>query len=487
MLRSSIVMCALILSACAASGAGPYDDLLKSAPASTNAICLIDVKGAFASAMAKQENWAENGQPNNRGGLGFVPMGAEYLAIAADVNLNTMSRNFQVGLVKMRNAPTMKEIAAREGGTTDDIAGQNAALSPRDVYFTTLSASEMAAIYPADRQNTARWIRAAKAAKTTQIPPYLKAAADKAGVNTVTIAIDLEDVVDRNLLKLSLPTSPTVAKNKDLDVARLTAFLASIKGLTFAAKVDNSIVASMTWDFGFDPSQFRKTLPSLAIEVLDGLGVTVPSIETWEPTFADTSMTLSGRLTTAELKRIVSLFAFPSVEEAPVDPNAKGNEPYGPATKRYLMAVDSILSDLGKLVDSPYYTRSATWHDKAASQIMHLSRQRVDPAAVDAALQSARKLEMIAGSLRGVPMEVGNLANQAYVYSSPQWSVGWWGWRPSIAIGPSQVQTNLPQVQDAIAKTIADDRKRRDTAWSEINRIMAETRQKMADKYKFTF
>lgn len=485
MLRFILPICCVV---CASAGVlraqGPYDSLLKYAASDGNVLALIDVKGAFASPLAKTENWAEKGQPNNRGGLGFLPSDAELVAISADVNLNTMRRNFEVGLIKLRNVPPMREIAAREGGTHDEIAGRATVLSPRDVYFTALSASEMAAVFPADRQNTARWIRASKAAKTSPLSGYLKAAADKAAANTVTIAIDLEDAVDKTLLRFSLPASPTVAKNKNLDLGRLANVMASVKGMTFTAKVDQTIKASMTWDFGFDPKEFSKTLPVLVLELIDSQGVTIPDLELWEASFTETSMTLSGSMSSRDLKRIVSLFAFPSVEEEPSDPEAKGPETTAGATKRYYNTVDAILLDISKTVDTAYYAKTATWHDKAASQIEHLSRLHVDPVAIDAAHQSAKRLRAIGASLRGVPINVDALENQQYLYAFAT-NPGWWGWRPFAS--QTQIATNIPEIQASIKKLIADDDMHRNDTWSQINKIMAEARKALAMKYKITF
>src|SRR5262249_47842572 len=160
---------------------------------------------------------------------------------ADEVNLSTLTRDFQVALVKMRNVPRMNELAAREGGSHDEIAGRLSVLSPRNVYFIALSASELAVVYPADRQYTARWLRSAMASKSPRLTPYLRKAADAAGANTVTIAVDLEDVIDRNLLRISLRASPSVASQKDLDVGLLAGFLAQVKGMTFTAKVGEEI------------------------------------------------------------------------------------------------------------------------------------------------------------------------------------------------------------------------------------------------------
>ena len=79
-------------------------------------------------------------EPADMAVSGFVPSDAELVVIAGEVNFTTLARDFQIGLVKARNVPSMRELAAQEGGTADEIAGRLAVLSPRDVYFTSFRA-----------------------------------------------------------------------------------------------------------------------------------------------------------------------------------------------------------------------------------------------------------------------------------------------------------------------------------------------------------
>jgi len=470
------------------AAAGPYDDLLKHTTPHTNSLVLVDVKGAMTSPLAKAEKWGEKATASGRGGLGFVPPDAEVVVIAGEVNLTTLVRDFQVGLVKVRNTPTMGELASREGGTADEIAGRLAVLSPRDVYFTTLSGQELAAIYPADRQYPARYLKAALAATAPPLSPYLKKAVANADGNTLTIALDLEDVVDRTIVKLSLPSSPSVVKVKTVDVNLLSTLLATAKGLTVAVKVTNTINASITIEFGNDPSIFKKTLPDLFRELIEGQGIAIQGFESWQPTFTEKTMTLTGPLTSVDLKRIVSLFAFPQ-PAGEADPAMKGNEPNAAMTKRYITAVETILADIKSTRDSKNYNKTATWHDNAAGQIEQLSKRGVDPVAVDAAFQSAKRLRAIGSSLRGVPIDLEALANQQYYSSRPSIGVmpgGWWGWQPFI-FGPTQVDTNIPKIQSEMAKVVAKDQKQRLEAWSQIERTIIDARRKLSEQYKVDF
>ena len=471
-----------------AAAAGPFDDLLEHTSANTNSLVLIDVKGAFASPLAKAERWAEKTKTGGHGGLGFVPPDAEAVVIAGEVNFTTLVRDFQIGLVKMRNTPTMRDLAAQEGGTADEIVGRLAVLSPRDVYFTTFSSQELVALYPADRQYVARYIRAAQTAKAPPLTPYLAKAAAKAADNTITIALDLEDVADKTILRMSLPSSPAVTRVKTVDVNLLATLLSTVKGMTLAVKVTDTIDASVTFEFGNDPSLFKKTLPDLVRELIEGQGVAIQGFESWQPSFTANTMTLTGKLAPPDLRRVLSLFAFPH-PRSEADSKDKGDTLSAGMTRRYLQAVESILTEIRSTRDSKKYDKTATWHDQAAAQIEQLSERGVDPVAVDAAFEASKRLRAIASSLRGVPIDTNALASQQYYSARPSIGVvphGWWGWQPFV-YGPTQVDTNIPEIQAKISKVIAEDQKRRLEAWSQIERTMIDSRRKLVEKYKSDF
>lgn len=484
--------------------AGPYDDLLKNAPANTNAVVLIDVKKVFASGVAKKARWEEDAKASGYGGLGFVPPGAERIAIAGEVNLTTMTRDFQVGFVKLRDVPSFKALAAREGGLVDEIAGRAAVVSPREVYFAPFPGQVLAGVYPGDRQYIARWLRAADAGKLGALAPVLKPAVAAAEDHAVTIALDLEDVVDRAAVKLGLSISPVVSKHKDVTVENLSAFVCTVKGLTFTAHLGDRIDARLTIEFATDV-RYKNLLKDLFLEVLDGYGIALGGSENWEATFGAKSITLSGPLDPADLKRLVSLFAFPRPDLDP-DAPAGTDQPTAGATQRYLSAVTALLNDLKGIKEQANktdqnYAKTATWHEKAAAQIEHLGRRNVDPVAADAAFAVAKNLRAIAGSLRGVPIELTAANDKAYAtvtgggsYVRPAWGPhwhpywgAWWGGYRQWVHEPLQVQTNLPQVFEQRAKAISADQKRRIEAWAQIEDVLSEARRKLGDKYKSKF
>jgi hypothetical protein len=478
----------LVLLACGARlSAGPYDDLLKSVPPDANTLVLVNVKAAYASPLAKSEKWSEDYFKRYRAGIGFVPPDAEAVVVASEVNLSSMTRDHQIALVKVRNLPNMRDLAARSGGTTDRIADQVAALSPQDVYFVGLPSSVLGGVYPANRQASARWLRYALTTKSANLSPFLKRTSEQAGDDTIIVGVDLTDCADPTLLKLALPFSPAVVRQKNVNVELVSKFIASAEGMTVRIKIGEGITASVRVDFGMEVAQYKMIARELFLELLDYQGVGVAGIGAWETTYGEKSMTLSGSLRDVDMKRVLSLFAFPG-PAAEDDPKVKPGEATVAATKRYLAACDAVLEDLRKAKDTADYLKSATWNEKAADQLDTLDRRAVDLVAVQAARDASKRLRALAGSLRGVPIDLEALASSAYAYgtSNVGWGRGWWGVRP-VWVGGGSVTTNLPKVWAEQEKVIADDRKRRTEVWIQIDTIFSDARKKLEEKHKTRF
>lgn len=472
---------ALALTPPLATAAGPYDDLLPALPPQPNCLVLVDVQAAFASPLAVAEKWGADSAARYRSGVGFLPPDARRLAVASQVNLSAMTRDYQVGLVAVEQAPTMKALATREGGIATDIAGNAVVLSPRNVYFSSPALTTIAAVYPADRQATARWLKHANAAKTAALGPYLTKAAGGAGKHTVTVAVDLSEAIDPLLLKMSLANSPVMLRHPRVDVNGLCRQVAAVQGMTFTADLTDKVAGSVRVDFAFDPTPYKGVLRDLFLELLADQGAVIPGVEAWEATYADNAMTLAGPLAGEDLRRVLSLFAFPgaSPDEAAPGP-AKVSVA---ATRQYLAAVEQILADIKKTRDDKGYDKTATWHDKAAAQIEHLNRRAVDPAATEAADAAAARLQAIANSLRGVPIDTEALSRKAYAYSVRAGGV----FSAFNPFAPHFTQTNLPEIQQQMAQVVAADKQKRADLWSQIDSGMMAARKALGEKYKEKF
>ena len=187
MSRFALALVAAFILAPTSPAAGPYDDLLPYVPPHCNTLVLLNIKSAYDSPLAKSEKWSESIYQRYKAGMGFVPPDGKAVVISSQVNFSNMTRDHQIGLVRVTGLPSTKGLAEREGGTTDLIADMGVVLSPRNMYLTSLSGPALAMVYPADRQATARWLRHAKMAKKPDLAPYLQKAADAAGDDVLTV------------------------------------------------------------------------------------------------------------------------------------------------------------------------------------------------------------------------------------------------------------------------------------------------------------
>lgn len=501
MLRRAIllVLGILFLSSGAAPAANPFDGLLKDVPYDTNVLVLLNPQRAYSSALAKQQDWLKQYWDRHRAGVTMLPPDARQAVIAANVNFNTFSTDFQVALVGVRQTATMKELQAREGGTVSQIGDRFVLLSPRDAYITSLNVETLATVYPANRQAMARWLRYLSNSKNTVptlSPPLRKSVDEWSERAEVVVALDLTDAIDPGTVRDGINSSLGLS-GKTVNRDALARVLASANGLTFAASIGTSINCTLKVDFGLDPQPMRESVRALFLELLDTHGMQIPGLSQWPAVFNGTSMTLTGTMQVQDLKSIIGLFQFPTHEAEPpagTPPPPAGTDVAAVSpdqTRRFLGAVDNILVSLKlppeakTLAEANTYTKAALAIETSAEQIDHLSRANVDPIAVDAALEASKRLKAIASSLKGVPVDL-NVINAGSYYSVSGGWPGWIGWgrgRGVPFVAGRQVNTNLPQTNERMLRVIADDQKKRDDLMGQVQSVMNDAKQKLAEKY----
>ena len=150
--------------------------------------------------------------------------------------------------------------------------------------------------------------------------------------------------------------------------------------------------------------------------------------------------------------------------------------PTAEATRWYLDTVGKIVRDVRAARAGTKPERTALWHDAAAGRIEHLDPRGVDPAALEMGQAVAYRLRAVAGSMRGVPVDLKQLQSQAFYYEAR-----WGGW--GIFSGPTMVMTNVPKIQAKMNQVIAEDEANRELLGRQIDGLLAETRSKLGTKY----
>src|SRR5205807_6799289 len=104
---------------------------------------VIDVQAIYNSPLAQKEKWATE-RP-----LPFPPT-INTAALAARIDPGSLSGGrWEVGVARLKVKLTMDQLAAREKGAVETVAGAPAVLSPRNVYFVELRPWIVGMIYPA--------------------------------------------------------------------------------------------------------------------------------------------------------------------------------------------------------------------------------------------------------------------------------------------------------------------------------------------------
>src|SRR4051812_1860889 len=118
-----LALCAAALAAVAQppAPAGRFDKLTPYVPPDTNVLVLVDVKAAYDSPLGKKEKWAEGFKDKYQSGIGFVPPGGGAMVIGSVVNLTTMTRDHQIGVIGAPIQQSVKYLAECDDGVTTEI------------------------------------------------------------------------------------------------------------------------------------------------------------------------------------------------------------------------------------------------------------------------------------------------------------------------------------------------------------------------------
>jgi hypothetical protein len=468
-IRTGLLVMALLGGPRSLALAGPFDDAIQTVPPSANVIALVNVKGLIDSPVGKKAGWAGRLEERARSGIGLVPPNTERLLVAGQLNLAGGAWTWKAAVLEGAGLPTIGDVVPSAKADADELDGYPVALSPRGVYFVGLKPGERLAVFqPTNRQALGRWT--AHLAGGEKPAKYIADAVKATAANQVVIALDLTHAIDPVAAR-EIAAALFSVVDKGVDPAAFGKFLSRARGVTFTARAtDTGLRGSLRLDFSDNPLKFEKLLRAAVVETLAGAGAELPDIAKWQTSFGEYSFTMSGSLAPESLEQVLGTFSFPQVGE-PKGPAA----PSGPATRRYIDSVRGISEDVRKLAQTSKPEKTVLWHETGAKKIEHLDPRGVDPEAMKYGLEVAGRLKAIAGSLRGVPIDLDRLARSMYAIEVVR-PFGWW-W------GGTDFQTNVPEVRNQMAKVIADDQKNRQQLWTQIESSYSAVRQKLAAKY----
>lgn len=473
-----------VLATASATRADDLADLIKRVPGDMNTVAVINVREINKSPRAIKEKWHENHETEYMAGAIAVPAWVPVVVIGADLHPGALAAGRSAALFPADVSVSSESIAKRENGTVQSTGDWNIVLSPRRGYMAVLASGIVGVSNSMPRQDFVRWVRASRKPERPAISTFLQDTVNAHKTDQVLIATDLQDLFDPTSVRIALQQSGVVAGDASLD--SLVNVLASARGLVFSAKIDDKSHATLRIEFGYPMADFAASFNKLWPKALENSGLDIEEFKKAEARPDGKAMVLTADLADGSLRRILSLIYAPGDAVGSKEENAiktPAESAVLASSLRYYKAVNSALDDLRAQggAKGKDYTKSAVFFDAAANKIEKLNIKNVDPALLQYGASVAGKMHAMAGSLRGVKMQLEAYDN----YKSTTWVTSGGGWR--WGGGSTSLSTNVEELNTKQAELVAQLEPERAKLWGTLEGDRSTIRREMLDKYKIDF
>lgn len=394
-----------------------FAELVGRVPASANAVVILNMEKAKASALGVELGWDKRVEQAFQSGISRVPPQATRFVLASQLDFELMEPAWEVAIVDVAEPLSMDQILKLRGGTPDTIENLPAVALPNDTCIVQFSPQTLGAMAPANRQAVVRWVRETQAASRIPLSPYLQKAAvysDEAGTEII-MAIDLDGVFPLERVVKYLKTKEESLKQWQTDLRSLAPLLQGLRGIRVGIRTSSPMFGKISVDFGESTEPMAAFAKPLLLEALADGGAKLDELDGWQAEVKGATISLQGNLTPDGLRRIFSLFNSP----APSHSVAKDASPSEPKSKaqaslEHFHAVTGMADDLKKdMRDSKTLSQTKLWFDKYAKKIERLPILNVDEEFLDYSADVAEQLRAAAGSVRTMGIRSNARESQA--------------------------------------------------------------------------
>ena len=418
-------------------------------------------------------------------------------------------------MIKLEADRNVTTVAARYGGTVDDIDGRSAARLPTDNYVVQLMGNLLASYTPASRQDVSRWLRSTDVGSKEYLQPYLEQAfgyAEKVGT-PIIMAADLSGVVSEAGVKEKFGTFESL-KDSGISPDDLAKLLKGLKGATLGVTLTDNAIGSLRVDFEDSPALLSKVGKDLLIEILQRQGAMIDDFMDWTPSIRDNgdehAFLLSGKITDGGARRMLSVLELPrALADSMKEATSPGADQEGKAqllaTQQYWKSVTTLLADLKMKPKRDHvktFGQAAIWYDKYAHKIDNLPILNVDDEMLDYGMWVSSQLRDGEMAMKGVGMRTSQrtASNQpssgGYGYSFGGYRAGngyngglYGGGGYTASVGAGRASLQAKGQSDAI---IRGQERTQGAAtvqglWLGIDEATAAMRRKMVNKYSADF
>ncbi len=507
-----------------------FDELIGHVPETANALVLVNAQKLFASPVAQQQNWQADRAKRFEGGLTGLPPKADLLVLAYDIDVEQMHANWEIAVAKMQADVSVASLAQQYKAIEDQIDSVPAVRLPDDSFVVEFGDSELGVMRPGNRQSVAAWITRTN----HSLAPYLQEGVRFADEGAeIIMAIGLQNAYSPQEVEAGIERFASV-KNSDVDRTKLSALIASVKGVMLGVTFGDKPYGKIKVDFGQDASILKNIAKPFMVDVLSEHGMMLDEVNNWKPEIKGTQVFLGGDLTQSGLMRLASLIELPSpaLHAAATASPSDSAAPAGgqddtssvlATTKSYYDHIQRLLENLrAKKSDMRTLGQLAQWFENYGRHVDQLPTLHVDKEMLQYGNYISSQLHGASMALKGTTMQrdLGemNASQSARPYggalgniSQNNWQQGSYGWgggsfggnygrvmETNAAYGMAArlgwggaIQSELRQQQSAITAVHAQAQV---AAGASVQQIVqniesatTKVRQDMTDKYQVQF
>lgn len=386
-----------MLGAQTANGQNQFAGLAKWIPNDANVIVIVEAKKILDSELAKKEGWKKKRRAAFNSGAANLPTTTQQMMTASRMDIQFMEPKWTVSIFSNARDLDIGIISKRSGGNIDSIAGHNAIELSNDSYIVQLDARTLAAMSPANRQDTSRWLRT-KQGRPIGLSPYLKQAISFTQKNAdVVMALDMTDSLNHDRIHARLEAGGIV-EPENLEAVCTT--LCTIKGITLGITVRDKIFGSIKIDFNSDASALKAKAKDMFMAVLADHGLMIDDFDSWNWEQKSNQITLSGPMTGTGLRQILGLVRDPIHSDARFDEGGDVAEiSVATRTQQYFSSIQVLFEEMRKQ-KTKRLTTYAGWFERNAREIDQMSILNVDEDMVQYGQYVAESLRRAALGMR---------------------------------------------------------------------------------------
>ncbi len=488
--RSFLVLqlASLVGSSAPVSAGPPIKDLLAYFPDGTNAIMRVQVNDIIKSPRGLREKW---GQKQNVEYLaGAIPLhpNIERLVVGTKFEPHRREAGWSISLIPTLKEASLENLATKMQGKIEDLGDDKIIATKQFGYFAQLNPEVLGNVTSSDRQFCSKWLKFARANKNQVIGNYLSEAVIFNDSAQILLAVETDDMIDPQGLLSAISASKLFDEDPKLrDAAQK--FLVSLRGVRIAVNFGETTRATIKLDSKADTVPGLTVLKPFLLKLMEHNGTMLEDMPGAKVQVVGRSVIFDLALSDSDLMKITAILGSPMVHpkieslsatsSSSIDVTPDADDPI--ASHRYFRTVNQYVAELrrnAQLNPKPMEAnKHARWYEVYANKLSQVSVLNVDPAVLAYGQSSQKRFQAIGESLRGIPIELDKLESKKYYYQS---GLGFWRY-------PSNVSTNIPELDAQQYALIEKDQQNRDHAWKMIDNQRKDVRTKMQAKYKIDF